>query len=235
MSDIVDQDQWGICGFVSVLNGLRAAGKLVNFTGGQLSLEDIQTRLYAEIVTYLKYLLFTKSPLVAQIEEISNICAPKAEPRRSLQEIVLVIERRLRKIEKRHTPKAGKVDEQSARQDMRALINVQNDAKNITVAMSPDALVDYMKWAGVKNAQDLKITTTMNTSDNLMAFGNCIIGLGERPGPTAPYNGLEHWIYVDGNGVLNNWGKKTTLKAGVSGIKLFGKWAKFMTHVIRMG
>lgn len=235
MSDIVDQDQWGICGFVSVLNGLRAAGKLIKFSGTQMSLEEIQTQLYAEIVTYLKYLIFMKSPLVSQIEEISNICAPIAEPRRSLPEIVQVIETRLRDIVSKNTSSTGATNEPTIRQQMQALIHVRDDARNITVAMSPDALVDYMKWAGVKNAQDLKVKTTANNSNNLMAYKNCVIGLGEKPGGLSKYNGLEHWIYVDPTGVLNNWGAKTTLKSGVSGTSLFGMWAKFITHVVKMG
>jgi hypothetical protein len=92
----------------------------------------------------------------------------------------------------------------------------------------------YMTWAGVKNATDLKIETTQNTSDNLLSYTNCIIGLGEHPGPKRKYNGLEHWIYVDPVGVLNNWGAKTTLAPGKHGVDLFGSWAKFITHVIRM-
>jgi hypothetical protein len=231
MSDIVNQDRWGICGFVSVLNGLRAAGQLTKLSGGQspeMSLKEIQTRIYAEIVTYLKYLVFMESPLVAQIEEISRICSPKGTPKRNIQQIVQFIEGRLRKIAAQHGP-----HESSLQGHMRALIGGEKD-NNVTVAMTPDALVDYMKWAGVKNAMDLNITTTMNTSDNLLTYRNCIIGLGERPGPDSPYNGLEHWIYVDGNGILNNWGKKTVLKSGTSGVNLFGKWAIFITQVIKM-
>ena len=231
MSDIVDQKRWGICGFVSVLNGLRAAGQLTKLTGGgstEMSLKEIQTRLYAEIVAYLKYLVFMESPLVAQIEDITRICSPKGTPKRNIQQIILFIEERLRKIAASHGS-----NESSLEGHMRALIGGEKD-NNITVAMTPDSLVDYMKWAGVQNAAHLNITTTMNTSDNLLAYTNCIIGLGERPGPDSPYNGLEHWIYVDRNGVLNNWGQKTSLMPGTDGTALFGSWAKFITHVIRM-
>src|ERR1700722_14014274 len=99
MAEIIDQDQWGICGFVSVLNGLRAAGLLTKVSKDgdeELSLEEIQTRLYAEIVTYLKYLVFTKSPLVKQIEEISYHLAPEGEPKRDMQQLIQYIETRLR-------------------------------------------------------------------------------------------------------------------------------------------
>ncbi|MGH7154313.1 MAG: hypothetical protein ACREF3_10330, partial [Acetobacteraceae bacterium] len=166
--------------------------------------------------------------LVAQIEDITRICSPKCTPKRTIQQIIVFIEGRLRQIAASH----GK-NESSLQGHMRALIGGEKD-NNITVAMTPDALVDYMKWAGVQNAADLHMATTMNTSDNLLAYPNCIIGLGEKPGPHSPYNGLEHWIYVDPSGVLNNWGAKTTLAPGTKGTDLFGDWAKFITQVIRM-
>lgn len=232
MPEIIDQSRWGICGFVSVLNGLRDAGQLTKVTGGgttALSLKEIQTRLYAEIVSYLKYLMFTGSPLVAQIEDISRICAPKGTPKRSIQQIIQFIEGKLRKLVSQH----GR-HESSLLGHMRALIGGEKD-NNITVAMTPDSLVDYMEWAGVRNARDLKVSTTMNSGDGLLTYRNCIIGLGENPGPLSPYNGLEHWIYVDANGVLNNWGTKTQLSSASNMTTLFGPWAKFITHVIRMG
>ena len=230
MADIVDQDRWGICGFVSVLNGLRAAHKLTKWTDGkssELSLPEIQTRLYAEIVTYLKYLVFTKSPLVAQIEEISSICSPSGTPKRNIDQIVRFIEGRLREI----ATNGG--SESSIQKQMQALIQGEGD-NSITVAMTPDSLVDYMTWAGVKNAVNAKLETTMNTSDNLLTHKNCIIGVGGKVDAKAKYNGLQHWIYVDKEGVLNNWGDKTPLKSGTSGVDLFGDWATFITHVIKM-
>jgi hypothetical protein len=232
MPDIIDQDRWGICGFVSVLNGLRTAGLLTKMTDTgeqQMDLKEIQTRLYAEIVAYLKYLLFTESPLVAQIQEISYVLAPKGTPKRGLRQIIDFIEGRLRKISRQ-----GDQRESSIRGMMRTLITGERQ-NNITVAMTPDALVDYMRWAGVKNAQDLNVVATQNTGENLLTYRNCVIGLGEHPGPLSPYNGLEHWVYVDANGVLNNWGKKTTLKKTDLGTDLFGEWAIFITHVVRMG
>jgi hypothetical protein len=232
MPNIIDQDRWGICGFVSVLNGLRKAGLLTKMTDTgeeKMDLKEIQTRLYAEIVTYLKYLLFTESPLVAQIQEISYALAPKGTPKRSLRQIIDFIEGRLRKIAKQKDQR-----ESSIRGMMRTLITGEHE-NNITVAMTPDALLDYMKWVGLKNAQDLKVLTTMNNGQNLLAHKNCILGLGEKQGPGVLYNGLEHWIYIDDEGVLQNWGEKTTLKAGDLGTTLFGKWAIYITHVIKMG
>jgi hypothetical protein len=233
MPDIIDQDRWGICGFVSVLNGLRDAGlltKLVNGTPTQMPLKEIQTRLYAETVAYLKYLVFTGSPLVGQIEEITRICSPKGTPKRSIDEIVRFIEGRLRRIAAWHG-----TNESSLQGHIRALIGGEKD-NNITVAMTPDAIVDYMIWAGLPNAADLKVTTTMNTGANLLTYSNCIIGIGngDVAGPDTPYNGLKHWIYVNSNGVLNNWGEKTQLAPGDLGTSLFGKWAIYITHVIRM-
>ena len=226
MSEIVNQGNWGICGFVSVLNGLRAAGKLTKWTASgsvSFSLPEIQTRIYAEIVTYLKYLIFTRSPLLQQIEDISHLCKPKGETERSVADMVRFIEELLRGI-------GGKKG--VAEKTMQTLI-VEGVTEDFTIAMTPDSLLDYMTWAGVKNAKDLKVETTQNTSDNLMIYTNCIIGLGERPG-LRKYNGLEHWIYVTPDGVLNNWGEKTTLTPGKHGTDLFGKWARFITHVIRM-
>jgi hypothetical protein len=232
MPTIIDQDRWGICGFVSVLNGLRTAGLLTKLTDTgeqEMDLEELQTRLYAEIVTYLKYLMFADPALAAQIEQISNHLAPNGEPKRTVREVVQFIERKLRSI----AGKKGRT-ESGIRARMRKLITKEGD-KGVTVAMTPDALVDYMRWAGVKNAQDLNVVATQNTGENLLTYRNCVIGLGEHPGPLSPYNGLEHWVYVDANGVLNNWGKKTTLKKTDLGTDLFGEWAIFITHVVRMG
>ena len=137
MSDVIDQKRWGICGFVSVLNGLRAAGQLTKLTGGgstEMSLKEIQTRLYAEIVAYLKYLVFMESPLVAQIEDITRICSPKGTPKRNIQQIILFIEKRLRKIAASHGS-----NESSLEGHMRALIGGEKD-NNITVAMTPELL-----------------------------------------------------------------------------------------------
>ena len=56
MSDVVDQKRWNFGIRRSVLNGLRAAGRLTKLTGGgstEIEFEkEIQTRLYAEIVAY---------------------------------------------------------------------------------------------------------------------------------------------------------------------------------------
>jgi hypothetical protein len=233
MPDIIDQDRWGICGFVSVLNGLRTAGLLTKLTGSgerEMTLEELQTQLYAEIVTYLKYLMFTKSPLVQQIEEISFHLAPQGAVKRNVQELIRYIETRLREIA------GGKGQtEETIRARMRDLIKEEGGVKEVTIAMTPEALVGYMEWADVKNAQDLKVVTTQNTGGNLLTYRNCVIGIGKGPGIDVPYNGLEHWIYVDSNGVLNNWGKKTTLKPIDEGVKLFGDWAIYITHVIKMG
>jgi hypothetical protein len=232
MAEIIDQDQWGICGFVSVLNGLRTAGLLTKMTANgarAMSLDEIQTQLYAEIVAYLKYLVFTTSPLVQQIEKLSFHLAPKGEPKRNIFQLVQFIEGRLRTI----AGVKGR-DEESIRQGMRRLIANMKKRNQVTIAMTPDALVDYLQWTGVKNAMNLQITTTMNTGENLLAHKNCIIGIGGKQGAKALCNGLEHWIYVDGNGVLNNWGTKTQLQSGHSGVNLFGKWAIFITHVIKM-
>jgi hypothetical protein len=231
MPEIIDQKRWGICGFVSVLNGLRSAGLITKWTGGQtwgdMPLAEIQTRLYAEIVAYLNYLIFTESPLVAQIEKISYDLKPKAEPSRTLREVVAFIKQRLKTIQ------AGGKSEGEKQVEMQGLIEKEG-ANGVTVALTPDALVDYMKWAGVLKAADAKVQVMANTSENLLTYKNSVIGLGTN-GWFRSYNGLEHWIYVDKDGVLNNWGDKKALHGVRDTVALFGDWAPKITHVIKMG
>jgi hypothetical protein len=233
MPKIIDQDRWGICGFVSVLNGLRTAGLLTKWTEGgevEMDLDEIQTRLYAEILTYLKYLVFTNSPLVEQIEEITEHLRPQNETRRTLPVLITYIEGRLRQIGSQTNLLESRI-----RSEMRSLISEEGGDLGVTISMTPDAIVDYMRWVGVKNATNLKIKRTMNNGGNLLKYKNCIIGIGQKQGQNEMYNGLEHWIYVDDTGVLNNWGKTKQIREDNVGTKLFGKWAIYITHVIKMG
>jgi hypothetical protein len=236
MPVIIEQKFWGICGFVSVLNGLRAAGLITKWTGpqqwGDMPLEEIQTRLYAEIVAYLNYLIFTESPLVAQIEKISENLKPKGEPSRTLKEVVAFIKGQLRTIARSRNAEGVKL------MQIQGLIE-KDGVNGVTVAMTPDALVDYMKWAGVVNAANANVEVMANTSENLLTYKNSVIGIGTGGGIFKSYNGLEHWIYVDKNGVLNNWGATENLTGVKNALTLFGKnagdWATKITHVIRMG
>jgi len=222
---IIRQHKWGICGFVSVLNGLREAGKLTKYSGGiqvNLSLEEIQTRIYAEIITYLRYQSFTKSAVGKEIVDITNALSQPPNPQRgSIEEIIAAIEAHVRSTEKEKTTKK--------QQDL-------IKTTEVVVAMSPNALVDYLKWVGVKNPVLRTPNQVMNNGSALRKHKNCVVGVGEHAGGNK-WNGLEHWMYVDKDGVLFNWGDQIVLSDSMTPDNMQGKdlaWAKYITHVIKI-
>ena len=52
MSGVIDQGNWGICGFVSVLNALAQDGKLMAYYN--VNMQQMQQRLGPELVGYLR-------------------------------------------------------------------------------------------------------------------------------------------------------------------------------------
>jgi len=72
-------------------------------------------------------------------------------------------------------------------------------------------LEDYIKFAGLKFKRKT-IGAPAFTGKELLKHVNCVIGCGRDPKDPPTSDGLRHWIYVNSQGILQNWGKKYDLK-----------------------
>lgn len=186
MSDIIDQDRWGICGFVSVLNSLHEDGKLEEF-GQSLGLEEIHRRLGAEVIAYLKTIEQEKPDLAAEIVAFSRALGGDADS-------ILALCRRI----KDYVLAAHGTGQLAIAWD------------GITVAMPPEGMLDYLTRAGL-SARLMDGPFRLSTAD-LAKCRNCVVGLGNND-PPGDHDRLKHWVYVDRNGVLLNWGSRLDLTA----------------------
>jgi len=194
MNGIIKQgnanNQWGVCGFVSVLNALHQEGKLTSF-GHTLSMDEIQQRLGAEIITYLKMTAVERPAIANAILTYTQSFGHPYSGYTSINDICNRIAAELRKI---HNP-----------------ADWTNFQGGIGVAMPAAAVQDYVDFVGLKS----KLPAANNppfTSGELLKHRDCIVGCGREP-RSDPENGLRHWVYIDKNGCLLNWGVKTDLKS----------------------
>ena len=78
--------------------------------------------------------------------------------------------------------------------------------------MPCEAVVDYLKFTGLA-CQVKTIPTTSFSQHELKKHTNCVIGIGY--GKSFAWiewgAGLKHWVYVNKDGKLCNWGKATDL------------------------
>ena len=186
---IVDQGKWGICGFVGVLNALHEQGRLQEF-GKNLSLDQIQQRLGAEVITYLKMTSVERPKIAAEILAFTQSFGDPYDKFKSIDDIC----RRI----------AAEV----------AIVRPDGDwacnQGGIGVGMTVAAVQDYIDFAGLKS----KLKTLASppfTKDELLKHRDCIIGCGRDPKQSPTNDGLRHWVYVDPKGCLLNWGVKTDL------------------------
>lgn len=178
MSDVISQgkpgQQWGICGFVSVLNALHEQGKLEEF-GSALSIDQIQQRLGAELITYLKQVDVEKPQLAA---DILSFTRSFGEP----------------------YSKWGIAD----------ICNcIKEDTKKPGVALPPSAVQDYMDAVRLKSTL-MMLQDPAFTRDALLKHRDCIVGCGRAP-KSAAEKGLRHRVYVNKDGCLLSWDKRTDL------------------------
>ena len=190
MEVIVDQGKWGICGFVSVLNAMYEDGKLKQF-GRLLTLEQIRERLGAEVITYLKMTSVERPGIAAEILAYTKTFGTPYSSYTSIDDICRRIDAEMRVV--------------------RAPDDWANNQGGIGVAMPINALEDYIKFAGLKFKRKT-IGAPAFTGKELLKHINCVIGCGRDPKGPPTSDGLRHWIYVNSQGILQNWGKKYDLK-----------------------
>lgn len=187
MSGVVDQSRWGVCGFVCVMNALHEQGKLAEFGQG-LTISQIHQRLGAEVITYLKMTNIERPQLADEILQFTKTFGPPYDGYQSIDDMC-------RRIATEVT--AGRV------------IGV-NAQPEIAVAMPAHAVQDYLRFVGLRS----KLTSVWRpalTRKELLRHRDCIVGLGKNPS-TVEANRLRHWVYVDPQGILLNWGTSTDLR-----------------------
>ena len=192
---VLKQGRWGVCSFVSVLNAMHQSGKLQEF-GAQLSLGDIQRRLGAEVVTYLKMRRIEKPGIVAGILKFTQSFGPPYSGYKDIGDLISRIERILRS--------SGLDTDQAISQG------------GIGVAMTAEAVEDYVDFAGLTH-QNKNVAKTSFSESELLKHKDCIIGIG--------YNGqFRHWVYVNSSGELCNWGTASALNDSASKPKSLKKF-----------
>ena len=186
MSGVIDQARWGICGFVSVLNALHEDGRLEEFVPG-LSVAEIQARLGAEVITFLRMVRQEDPDLADDIVTFSLRLGGGPED---------TIEAICRKIRDYVLAADGTV-KQAIGWD------------GVVVAMPPRGILEFLHRAGLSAKLDDR-TYNLSTA-RLASLRNCVVGVGYMK-PPEDYGYLKHWVYVNRNSEVLNWGTRRNLK-----------------------
>ncbi|BDG72793.1 hypothetical protein [Roseomonas fluvialis] len=208
---VIDQDEWGICGFVSVLNALHEAGPLVRF-GHALSIDQIHERLAVEVVTFLKF--------VAAHEAIADGDTRVIGSRAGLADRIVAFSRELGGTA---TTLNGLVSEIEG-QVITASVAIGSGSAgswahtwgDTVVAMPVSGMCAYLEWHKVKHS--LRATPLALNGATLSGQTNCVVGLSDtrRPRSADPECGiLRHWVYVDRGGIVLNWGARVDVSGGL--------------------
>ena len=215
MSDVIGQSiagqEWGVCGFVSVLNALHEQGKLEEF-GNKLSTPQIQERLGAEIITYLKMTEVDRPAIADAILDYTQSFGDAYKNYTSITDICNRIKAQLTNV--------------------RTLTDWYK-LKNATgIALPPSAVQDYIRWAGLQSTLET-LPDPSFTPAELRKYKNCIVGCGRDPKAGA-YHGLRHWVYVDQGGRLLNWGVRTDLNTSPLPQEVIEKKYGYIPCVVRL-
>ncbi|MBL1202148.1 MAG: hypothetical protein RMY62_001920 [Nostoc sp. ZfuVER08] len=175
-NQIVNQGQWGICGFVAVLNALHQTGTIKEFGKG-LTLEDINKRLGAELVTFLKIIKEENPDIGTEIVKFTQSFGSPYNSYKSIDQLV-----------------------EKIKQDLinsSILTETIINTPGFGIAMTADAVKLYLeKFANLSIEAKKQLDI-----GKLSQYKNCVIGLGND-------NKLKHWVYIDKEGYLYNWGNK---------------------------
>lgn len=132
MPGVINQgpgNQWGICGFVGVLNALHQQGKLKEF-GQELSTASVNQRVGPEVITYLKMRSVEKPEITDAILAFTKSFGTPYDQYRTIGEIC---------------------------DDIAAA--VRSGQGTIGVAMPLEAIEDYVAWVGLKASRRPASTT----------------------------------------------------------------------------
>lgn len=189
MTQLLGQDYWGgVCGFVSVIHGILL------YKGGDaldgLSKTELEYNTGLSLLAFLKHIKSNpkiSGEIVAFTQAFGGVHAKKTMDQ-------LIMECQI------------KVD-QLAKPGATGLKKTGEDGWG--VGMTKDALIEYMKWLGVTCKERNGISVW--TQANLRTCKNCVVGVGNRSTLNNGFGGLRHWVYVNEDGVMYNWGNETIL------------------------
>lgn len=170
---------WGICGFASSLGALYEAGIVKGAVDTAVDKGHLSTRLLAEIKSYLVIL--------------------KAEGEMSL----------LNEIERFTQSFQGfegfTVDNYIAKVNtIGGLTEQQIKDKDFSIAMPPNAALDYLKRIGEKK------NSRIETGGGVSYPSNVILGLCDPGKASNDWKGLVHWVYKKSTSEIYNWGQKVS-------------------------
>lgn len=169
---------WGICGFASTLGALYKQGIFKDTIKRAVSRHEFDTRLLAEIKTYLVILQSEdKNILLNEIQKFTRTFGGIYSG--------FTIQGYINKVNTIAVSPPLRTD------------------KGFSIAMPPNAVVDYLKRiCDVKNPTLVQCNSTTNN--------NVILGIGDKR-KVNEWKGLGHWVYKKSNLEIYNWGQKETL------------------------
>jgi hypothetical protein len=190
MPDVIDQNKWGgVCGFVSVIHGLRTRGAITTPLGKPMSTDDLEDSLGAEMITYLKMTQIERPAIAKGIVDFTRTWGgtyAAVTMNSIIQEIKTTVQRK-------------------------ALLDVWKDDGEIGCALPPEAVEDYLDFVGLKHKRILNGTQFPFTKQQMAKYPDCVVGTGATSKNTNGYNGLRHWVYVNKDGTMLNWAAETKM------------------------
>jgi hypothetical protein len=176
---------WGICGFASTLAAMYSHSPTLKSTVDAAAAKGhLNTRLPAEIKTYLMMLKAeNKIALLNEIRDFTRSFGAKYA--------AFTIDGYIAKINQIAVNPNLVVGFSAMRKH------------NLSIAMPPNAVLAYLKMVhDMKNARIVEPAT--------LKGNNVILGLGTGD-KTKPYNGLRHYVYMENNMTVYNYGKVGSL------------------------
>ncbi len=204
MPGVIDQKKWGgVCGFVAVIHGLRERGAITGLTWGrrkkakvvELSTDDLEAQLGAEMITYLKMTQVERPAIAEAIQRFTRTWGGAKYTAVTLNQIIEEIKTT---VLTKHTS------------------NTWKDDGGIGCALPPEAVEDYLDFVGLKHKRVLDGQRFPFTKEAMSKYKDCVVGTGASTKAGNGYNGLRHWVYVTKKGVMYNWGAETAMDGSVA-------------------
>ena len=189
MPQLLGQDYWGgVCGFVSVIHGILL------YKGGDaldgLTTAELEYNIGTSLLAFLKHVK-SKPEIADQIVKFTQAFGG-VHAKKNLDQLIMECELAVKEL-----AKPGATGKQTGEDGW-------------GVAMTKDALIEYMKWLGVGCRERTGIT--MWSQSVLKTCKHCVVGVGKQADSKNGFGGLRHWVYVNEDGVMYNWGKETVLR-----------------------
>ncbi|ROR94955.1 hypothetical protein EDC56_3770 [Sinobacterium caligoides] len=211
---LFDQKYWGgVCGFVSVIHGI-----LLSKNGGDaldgLSKDELQYNLGLSVVSFLKYAKQNKEladDMVNFTQTFGGVHANKT------------IDILIRECQVALSAITGKGSTDKAKAT----------EAGWGIAMSKGALMAYIKWIGAQ-AVEVKHHSTDWSQENLSRYKNSVCGVGTFADKGTKYLGLRHWVYINEDGYMYNWGGQTEM-AETEEAPYEDSRHDYLVHVLKLG